>query len=185
MERAGEKDMQAKGVAGACPRLDKAGTLALLDEAGIAYELCEHKAVRSVEEADTVAIPFAADMAKNLFLHDATKSHVRRRYFLVTVPDHKQISLAALADALGSSRLSFASEADLDAMLGVWPGAVTPFAALNDADARVEVYLDADFARRGWIGCHPCDNTASVHLRTAELADLLATRGHKVTFLEL
>lgn len=182
MENVSEKDAQTERSA---ERLDKAGTLALLDAQGIAYELCEHRAVRSVEEADTVDIPFAADMAKNLFLHDATKSRARRRYFLVTVPDHKQISLASLAEALDSSRLSFASELDLDTLLGVWPGAVTPFAALNDVACRVEVYLDAYFERRGWIGCHPCDNTASVHLRTSELAGLLAGRGHEVTFLEL
>lgn len=166
-------------------RLDKAGTLALLDARGIAYELCEHPAVRSVEEADQVEIPFAADMAKNLFLHDATKSRARRRYFLVTLPDHKEISLAALAERLGSSRLSFASEADLDAMLGVRPGSVTPFAALNDAERRVEVYLDVDFARKGWMGCHPCDNTASVHLRTEDLVGLIEGCGKSFSLLEI
>lgn len=34
--------------------------------------------------------------------------------------------------------------------------------------------MDADFAAMGWIGCHPCDNTASVHLRTSDLLALLA-----------
>lgn len=166
-------------------RLGKAGTLALLDARGIGYELCEHRAVRTVEEADALSIPFASDMARNLFLRDATKSRARRRYFLVTLPDHKPVSLAALAASLGSSRLSFASEPDLDAILGVRPGSVTPLAALNDVAGRAEVYLDADFARRGWIGCHPCDNTASVRLRTGDLLALLESRGHPARLLEL
>ena len=69
--------------------------------------------------------------------------------------------------------------------LGVWPGSVTPFAALNEDTHTVRVAMDADFAAMGWIGCHPCDNTASVHLRTSDLLALLADAGVDVELLEV
>ena len=69
--------------------------------------------------------------------------------------------------------------------LGVWPGSVTPFAALNEDTHTVRVTMDADFAAMGWIGCHPCDNTTSVHLRTSDLLALLADAGVDVELLEV
>lgn len=116
----------------------KAETLELLDHEGIAYELYEHVAVYTVSEAVAAGIPHRELGAKNLFLRDDK----HRAYYLVCLPDEKNVSLREIQESLGSRRLSFASEQDLRAMLGLVPGAVTPLGALNDAELRVEVVLD-------------------------------------------
>lgn len=161
--------------------LTKGQVLDLLDGRGVAYERCDHAAVRTVGEAEVARIPFERHMAKNLFLRDPKK----RNYYLFTAPDQKKIDLRVLQERLGSKRLSFASPEDLAQKLGVWPGSVTPFAALNEDTHTVRVAMDADFAAMGWIGCHPCDNTASVHLRTSDLLALLADAGVDVELLEV
>lgn len=161
--------------------LTKEQVFSLLDARGIAYERCAHAAVRTVGEAEAARIPFEHHMAKNLFLRDPKK----RNYYLFTAPDHKAIDLRVLQERLESKRLSFASGQDLAAKLGVWPGSVTPLAALNEDTHTVRVALDADFAATGQIGCHPCDNTASVLLRTDDLLALLAEAGVDVELLEL
>lgn len=161
--------------------LTKGQVLDLLDGRGVAYERCDHAAVRTVGEAEAARIPFERHMAKNLFLRDPKK----RNYYLFTAPDQKKIDLRVLRERLGSRRLSFASPEDLAQKLGVWPGSVTPFAALNEDTHTVRVAMDADFAAMGWIGCHPCDNTASVHLRTSDLLALLADAGVDVELLEV
>ncbi len=162
--------------------LTKADIYALLDERGIQYEAVEHPPVFTVEEAQARAkLPFAEHEAKNLFLRDPK----HRNYYLVTVPDNKTVDLKALQERLGSKRLSFASPADLAEKIGIYPGAVTPFAALNDETRTVQVALDADFDRWGWIGCHPCSNTASVHLRTADLVSLITEHGSPFRFVEV
>ena len=153
----------------------------LLDARGVEYEAVEHPPVFSVEEADELArLPFD-HQAKNFFLRDPK----HRNYYLVTVPDHKKVDLKAVQERLGSKRLSFASEGDLAKKIGIYPGAVTPFAALNDSERSVRVALDADFERWGWIGCHPCSNTASVHLRTSDLEAILRDHGSPFGFIEL
>ena len=163
-------------------KLTKADVYALLDTRGIEYEAVEHPPVFTVEEAQARArLPFAEREAKNLFLRDPK----HRNYYLVTVPDTKPVDLKVLQERLGSKRLSFASPADLADKIGIYPGAVTPFAVLNDETRRVQVALDTDFERWGWIGCHPCSNTASVHLRTADLAALIKEHGSPFTFIEL
>ena len=162
--------------------LAKAEIYALLDAHGFEYETVEHPPVFTVEEADRLArLPFAAHEAKNFFLRDPK----HRNYYLVTVPDHKKVDLKLVQERLDSKRLSFASAEDLAEKIGIYPGSVSPFCALNDKTCTVRVALDADFERWGQIGCHPCSNTASVHVRTADLVELLREHGNPVEFIEL
>ncbi|WP_322151767.1 prolyl-tRNA synthetase associated domain-containing protein [Paratractidigestivibacter sp.] len=162
--------------------LTKADIYALLDARGVEYEAVEHPPVFTVEEAQATAkLPFAEHEAKNLFLRDPK----HRNYYLVTVPENKAVDLKALQERLGSKRLSFASAGDLAEKVGIYPGSVSPFCALNDEARAVQVALDADFERWGWIGCHPCSNTASVHLRTADLETILRDHGSPFTYIEL
>ena len=159
----------------------KAETIALLDRAGIAYELYEHEAVFTVEQAHAAGIPHQELGAKNLFLRDDK----HRAYYLVCLPDEKDVSLREVQERLGSRRLSFASEKDLRSMLGLMPGSVTPLGALNDAGRRVEVVIDREILDAGRVTVHPCDNTATVLLATADLIALLREHGHDVRVVNL
>ena len=141
--------------------------LALLDGEGIPYELAEHPAVYTIGEMEALGLPFQAQVAKNLFLRE-----------------DRRADLKALRQTLGSRPLTFASEADLQALLGLEKGAVTPFGLLNDADCRVRLLLDGAF-RDGSIAVHPNENTATVYLRTADLEELLRRRGGSVEYIEL
>ena len=159
----------------------KAETLVLLDREEIAYELYEHVAVYTVAEAGAAGIPHRELGAKNLFLRDDK----HRAYYLVCLPDEKNVSLREVQERLGSRRLSFASEKDLRSMLGLVPGAVTPLGALNDVERRVEVVIDQALVDAGHLTVHPCDNTATVLLATSDLIALLRERGHDVRVVDL
>lgn len=157
----------------------KPETLAALDRANIAYELVEHEPITTMEAMRSLGLPFEDDIAKNLFVRDDKK----RAYFLISLSGTRQISLKELRAALGSRPLSFASQADLAAKLGLAPGAVTPLGALNDDARTVEVVLDSAFVTSGRIAVHPCDNTATLRLATADLVKLLRDRGTPVRVL--
>lgn len=159
----------------------KVETLELLDRAGIAYELYEHEAVFTVAEAVAAGIPHRELGAKNLFLRDDK----HRSYYLVCLPDEKNVWLREIQERLGSRRLSFASEKDLRSMLGLVPGAVTPLGALNDTERRVEVVIDQALVDAGRLTVHPCDNTATVLLATADLIALLREHDHDVRVIDL
>ena len=159
----------------------KAETIALLDQARIAYELYEHEAVFTVEQAHAAGIPHQELGAKNLFLRDDK----HRAYYLICLPDKKDVSLREIQGRLGSRRLSFASEKDLRSMLGLEPGSVTPLGALNDAEGHVEVVIDQELVDAGRVTVHPCDNTATVLLATEDLSALLREHGHDVCVVNL
>ena len=82
--------------------------------------------------------------------------------------------------------LTFASPEDLMAVLGLIPGAVTPFGVLNDQERKTQVYLDEGFLRApGLIGVHPNDNTATVWLKTEDFVALLRGHGASVHVVEI
>ncbi len=64
-------------------------------------------------------------------------------------------------------------------VLGVPPGAVTPFAALNDTGGRVTVILDRALMASPLINCHPLANTATTTIRDDDLVAFLAATGHR------
>ena len=132
-------------------------------------------------EAVAAGIPHRELGAKNLFLRDDK----HRAYYLVCLPDEKNVPLREIQERLGSRRLSFASERDLRAMLGLVPGSVTPLGALNDAEGRVEFVLDQALVDAGRLTVHPCDNTATVLIATSDLIALLRERGHDVRVVDL
>ena len=100
---------------------------------------------------------------------------------------HPESGAAGSAGALFCTRaLSFASENDLMQVLGLIPGAVTPIGLLNDAECKVQLYLDeAFFAAPGLIGVHPNGSTATVWLRADDLVALIQEHGNPVHIAEL
>ncbi len=63
-------------------------------------------------------------------------------------------------------------------MLGVEPGSVTPFAAVNDAGGKVRVVLDAGILDAPMIHAHPLTNTATTAIAPADLLRFLDASGH-------
>lgn len=159
---------------------DKNGVLALLESAAIKYEVTEHRPIYTVEEGEALKLPHPEAIARTLFLCD-DKHH---NFWLVTLPKDKKLDLKALRAQLGSRRLTFAAAEELDAMLNLPPGSVTPLGALNDAEGRVPVIIDAAF-KESLIGVPLLTNTATIWLNGADLALMLTQHGHKVNWLAL
>lgn len=147
---------------------------------GIDYEATEHPAVYNMEELEAIALPHPEAEAKNLFLRDAKK----RNYYMVTVPGDKPVDLKQFGADKGLGKLSFGSAEDLEALLGLYPGAVSPLGLLNDETHRVTLYLDKDFEDR-LIAIHPNDNTATLCLKTEDLLQVLTTAGCTVQMVQI
>ena len=140
----------------------------LLTEEKIPFSVYEHEPVYTIEEMLQVGLPDPDAIAKNLFVRDDKK----KNYYLLVIREEKHADLKQIQQTIGSRRLSFASESDLLAILGLQRGGVTPFGVLNDTDHRVHVYLDASFFGEQ-IGVHPNENIATVFLAADDLVALL------------
>ncbi|MBU6266779.1 MAG: prolyl-tRNA synthetase associated domain-containing protein [Sphingomonadales bacterium] len=133
----------------------------------------EHPAVFTVEESADLHARIPGLHTKNLFLKDAGGS-----FWLVTARHDLRIDLKALAGVLHAKKFSFGKAEDMEALLGVTPGAVTPLAAINDRAGAVRVVLDRALATAGAVNVHPLRNTATAGLGGADLCRALAHWGH-------
>ena len=153
-----------------------------LNSRGIRYEVTEHKAVYNMAELSEVDLPYHEADAKNLFVRDDKK----RNYYLITVKGDKKINLKTFRQENQTRPLSFASADELQAILSLTPGAVTPLGILNDTECRVGFYLDEAFTTPPeLIGVHPNDNTATVWLEAGDLISIIREHGNAVHVVRL
>lgn len=140
---------------------------------GIGWRVLEHEAVYTVEESLAIHDALPGAHTKNLFLKDSGG-----QFWLVTVEHSRRVDLKALAGAIGAKKLSFGKAEDMERLLGVTPGSVTPLAAMNDTGGAVRVVLDPELAAADAVHVHPLRNTATVGLPGADLVRALAAWGH-------
>jgi Ala-tRNA(Pro) deacylase len=158
----------------------EAPLLERLDAAGIGWSLHEHEAVFTVEASTVLHQQIAGAHTKNLFLKDGGG-----QFWIVTAPHDASVDLKALPAAIGSKKVSFGKAEDMERLIGVSPGSVTPLAAMNDGQGQVKVVIDRRLAEAGTVNVHPLRNTATLGLSGADLVRFLALTGHEPLVADL
>src|SRR5215210_859572 len=147
---------------------------AFLDRLCISYASVTHPPLFTVEESRALRGKIPGGHTKNLFLKDKKDA-----LFLVVAEEDAAIDLKGLHRSLGASgRFSFGSADLLRQTLGVEPGAVTPFASINDTDRRVAVVLDAAMMQHAILNYHPLVNTMTTSINREDLVKFLYATGH-------
>ena len=154
-----------------------------LTDLNIEYKEITHGAVYTIEEMDALGNDYfeGAKIVKNLFVRDQKG----KRHFLVVLPEEKRAPLDVIANKIGSTRLSFASEERLMKHLKLMPGAVTPLAVINNEDSLVEVILDEDLKKENLIGVHPCENTSTLLIKTSDVEKYISSCGNKFKYINI
>ena len=143
--------------------------LAQLAAWGISYDLHEHVPLRTVEDAKQVEAEITTGdrkplRIKNLYLRDRKK-----RNYLVTLEQDRDVDLKALGKALGVGNLSFGSADRLLEFLGIRPGAVSPLAMINGSEKGVTFILDPLAKDADVVLMHPLVNDRTVAISVADL----------------
>jgi Ala-tRNA(Pro) deacylase len=146
---------------------------AFLDRLGIAHPSVSHPPVFTVEEAKRLRGQVPGTHTKNLFLKDR-----RDAVFLVVAREETVIELKTLHQGLGAGRFSFGSADLMRQLIGVEPGSVTPFAAINDVGGRVTVVLDRAMMDGPVLNFHPLVNTMTTSIASGDLVRFLEATGH-------
>ena len=147
---------------------------AFLREHGIYATRHAHPPVMTVEESERLVPKLPGAKTKNLFLRDK-----KGALYLLVAPEDAAIELRALHRVLGASgRFSFGSAELMQEALGVAPGSVTPFAVINDKQARVTLVIDAALMTHDMLNFHPLVNTATTSISREGLLKFLAATGH-------
>ncbi len=157
--------------------------LALLDRIGIAHQTSYHPPLHTVEESRALRGDLPGAHCKTLFLRDA-----RQRYVLAVIAEDRRLDVKGLQRALAPAcgRLSFASAEELERILGVRPGSVTPFALVNAnrTGAEIIVVIDRDVMAAEEVNFHPLHNAATTRIASRDLPAFIEHCGYAPRILD-
>ena len=155
---------------------------ALLDSLGIEYQRVDHEHADTIEQCEQVEQLLGCKICKNLFLTNRQQTD----FYLLIMPGEKPFKTKLLSRQIGSARLSFASAEHMERYLDITPGSVSVLGLMNDKGGAVRLLMDRDLLKEEYYGCHPCINTSSLRLKTADVFEkLLPAMGHAPTYVEL
>ena len=154
----------------------------LLDRLGVRYQRIDHEAAMTMEACVAIDEALQATICKNLLLCNRQKTD----FYLLMIPGDKVFKTSELSKKIGSSRLSFAPSEYMEEYLDITPGSVSVLGLMNDKGHHVRLLIDADVLKGEFVGCHPCINTSSLRLRTADLMEkVIPAMGHEATIVVL
>ena len=154
----------------------------LLGRLGIEYARVDHEHADTIEACHAIEKLLGCEICKNLFLTNRQQTE----FWLLLMPGDKPFKTKLLSKQIGSARLSFASPEQMLASLDLTPGSVSVLGLMNDRENKVRLLIDRDLLGQEFIGMHPCINTTSLRIRTADVLEkLLPAMAHEPTFVEL
>lgn len=136
---------------------------------------------RTVEEGKQLREDMPGTFTKNLLLKDK-----KGRLYLVVAHEDRLIDLKTLHQRIGASgRVGFAAADQMTQLLGVQPGALTPFAVMNDHGGAVAVVLDASLMEAEQLNFHPMVQDLSIGISSDDLLRFLEGCGRQPLVVDL
>lgn len=157
-------------------------TYKLLEELQIPFQRLDHEPMYTIDACREVDRLLGTEICKNLFLCNSK----RTEYYLLLLPGRKKLITKEVSGKLGTTRLSFAGEAEMADYLDLTPGSVSVMGLMNDTGCRVQLVIDREVKEQASFACHPCINTSSILLSTEDLLEKFLPAVHHVpVFLDL
>lgn len=164
-------------------RLEKEISVYLfLESLGINFERVDHAPAMTMEICAEIDKVLGATICKNLFLCNRQQTD----FYLLMMPDDKPFKTKNLSQQIGSARLSFAGAEHMESLLNITPGSVSVLGLMNDTENKITLLIDEDVLKDEFFGCHPCINTSSLKIKTADLLNkIIPALGNKFSTVRL
>ena len=154
----------------------------LLERLDVPFERVDHDAVGTIEGCAEIEKLLDIEICKNLFLRNSKGD----QYYLLMLPGGKHLVTKDLAKKIGSTRLSFGTPEKMEEYLDITPGSVSVLGLMNDHGNNIQFLVDNDIKNWEYFGCHPCINTSSLKIKTADLfSKILPAVGHEPVFVDI
>ncbi len=136
----------------------------------------------TMEDCVAIAEKLQTPVVKTLLLCNRQQTDF---YLFVTTSD-KPFSTKNFSHAMEISRVSFASAAQLESMLGTRVGSASVLSLLHDPEQRVRLVMDRQALEAPWYGCSDTTTTGYMKLPTdALLHAFLPFVDHEPTMIDV
>ena len=157
-------------------------TYDILEKLDIPFQRVDHYPVATTEDCAEIEAVLGMEICKNLFLRNGSKTE----FFLLVLPGGKKFVTRDVSRQIGSSRLSFGEADYMEEFLNVTPGSASILGLMYDKVHKINLLVDREIAESEYICCHPCINTSTLKIKTADILEkFLPYTGHKPTILEI
>lgn len=143
----------------------------ILQELDIDYQRYDHQAITSGKNLD-FSLPNPP--VKNLLLQNKQG----KQFYLYLLPNEKRADLSALAQVLEEKRLTFAKAQQLEELLHVSAGTLTPLGLMFDKKNRIKLLVDENLKELGVISLHPFVNSTTLSISYQDFERLMLRLGH-------
>lgn len=154
----------------------------LLELLGIDYLRIDHDHADNMELCQEIEKVLGCHICKNLLLTNRQNT----AFYLLMMPGDKAFKTKDLSHQIGSARLSFATDQQMEQLLDITPGSLSVLGLMNDPEGKVRLLVDSDLMQLEAIGCHPCVNSSTLKLQLSDVLEiLLPAMHHDMTFVDL
>lgn len=152
-----------------------------LNALNIPFQLVEHEAALTTEQADRFIEGIEGVRTKTMFLTNKKKT----QFFLVIMDDRKRLDMKVFGDLTQTKGIRMASENSLYEKMLLPPGVVSPFGLLNNADHDIRVFIDREIILSDRMSFHPNTNEKTVFLRTGDVIRFIESLDYTVNVVDL
>lgn len=154
----------------------------LLDSLNVEYSRVDHDYADHIDDCHEIEKVLGCEICKNLLLTNRQQTEL----YLLLMPGDKPFKTKILSKQIGTARLSFATPEQMLAALDITPGSVSVLGLMNDGDNAVHLLIDRDLLRNEYFGCHPCINSSSLKIKTADVIErVIPAMHHAAAYVDL
>lgn len=154
----------------------------LLEKLGIEFCRVDHDYANHIDDCHEVEKILGCEICKNLLLTNRQQTEL----YLLLMPGDKPFKTKVLSKQIGTARLSFGTPEQMLSALDITPGSVSVLGLMNDREGRVHLLVDRDLQGEEYFGCHPCINSSSLRIRSADVFEkLIPAMGHELRWVDL
>ncbi|MEE8824074.1 prolyl-tRNA editing protein ProX [Lentilactobacillus sunkii] len=151
-----------------------------LDKMGISYEIVEHPAAHTTEEADEYIKGKEGVRTKTMFM-----TNKKTDYYLLVMDDAKRLDFHEFQDLTDTKRIKMASSEALEEKMGLEPGVVSIFGLINNHEKDIHVYFDQAILDEKTMTFHPNVNTRTIFVASKDVLKFVKEMGYDYTILDL
>lgn len=147
------------------------------------YEVHEHEAIFSTQEAEDAGLILPGLNLKNLLIKDKKTEH----FYMIILEDHRHMDAKHFKGVTGWGKIRFANTEEMWQLLRLTPGSVSPFGLISDTEHRITVVLEkliTQAPEEELVNFHPNRNTATLSMKKKDFLTFLEHMGCEIIFEE-
>lgn len=147
-----------------------------LDKNDISYTKHQHDPVFTMEDTENITSDLKGFSAKTLLVFgEKTKN-----FYLISIDGYERIDKAKIKELLGE-RIRFSKEEDLQEILNVTPGSVSPLGLIFDKSKVIKKFVvDQKALEAEIVQWHPNNNNQTLEFKKEEFQKFLDLLEHEV-----